>query len=413
MRSAPIGQSVLVRRSTRRALPSLLAAVSFVVWALLLAQSGCRAFQSSSPSLSTGHRIPGSPTSPILAFGPSGKKSTVPTAGNVGNYYGSTVSPLFQSDSAADSSLSLAGRGVRIELLEQFASSLDAARREAMKAAYDVAYRRVPLACSACWSVAKAFASSAWWALPLLLCAVPLYTLAAWQTLPTTPSWWKLVSVDHLWKSPDGPFVVAMFMLSNISYFMAGLYLLRKFPFVKSSTTESETGDNGISSGATTIKSAGRLASLSLLKPSMSSMTAGTPSRYTWLGIWTLLAGAVSTIFHAVQTYGEYSVAEGWCYLDHGIAISAILYFFRTCGMPGKSALALGAAGLVALSLPLKPGYAWLHSTWHLLSAGSAVLWALQGRAVRRARLEEALLARLSAPAADESSPSETSRKRS
>jgi hypothetical protein len=95
------------------------------------------------------------------------------------------------------------------------------------------------------------------------------------------------------------------------------------------------------------------------------------------LGVWILLAGAVSTIFHSVQALGSYVIAESLCYVDHGVAISAFLYYFKTCGFPSKKVWALGIAGLLALVFT-HPFYAVLHSLWHFLSAAAATLWAIE-----------------------------------
>jgi hypothetical protein len=99
----------------------------------------------------------------------------------------------------------------------------------------------------------------------------------------------------------------------------------------------------------------------------------------------------MSTIFHIVQAVGDPLLAEALCYLDHGIAISGGLYFWHICGRPSKTTLAIGSVGIVALCLPLRPGYAWLHSAWHFLSAAAAVAWTQQGKTQRRQVLLQAL----------------------
>ena len=98
------------------------------------------------------------------------------------------------------------------------------------------------------------------------------------------------------------------------------------------------------------------------------------------LGLWILTAGLISTVFHSVQALGSYSVAESLCYIDHGVAISASFYFLDTCGLPSKRVLALGLAGLAALAFTY-PSYAFLHSSWHFLSAAAATKWAIEGHA--------------------------------
>ena len=90
-----------------------------------------------------------------------------------------------------------------------------------------------------------------------------------------------------------------------------------------------------------------------------------------------LSSGLISTVFHTEQALGSYALANSLCYIDHAIAGTATFYFFHTCGLPSKRVWALGVAGLACLAIP-HPAYAWLHSSWHFLSAGAATLWALE-----------------------------------
>jgi hypothetical protein len=168
--------------------------------------------------------------------------------------------------------------------------------------------------------------------------------------------------------------LMSAFLWSNVSYLLAGLYLLRRYPMMKSL-------DSAVL----------RSSRASLLSPFAPLLAKYVPSRGTWLSLWLLLSGFVSTLFHAVQAYGDYAVAEGWCYLDHGVAISATLYFLHYCKAPRRLTWVVGGLGVALLALPL-PGYLFLHSTWHVLSAGAATLWALQPSAQRRARLEKCLV---------------------
>ena len=147
--------------------------------------------------------------------------------------------------------------------------------------------------------------------------------------------------MDHIAASTNGGAVIAGFLLSNMAYFLSGSYLVKRFPPIRKG--------------------------IKIL-----------PTRYTMLGIWVLLAGLVSTIFHSVQALGPYTVAEGLCYIDHGIAISSTFYFWETCGRPSRRVWAFGLAGFVALVLT-HPGYAFLHSSWHFLSAAAATIWGLEG----------------------------------
>lgn len=171
-----------------------------------------------------------------------------------------------------------------------------------------------------------------WWLSPILLCFVPLISQLFFSTLPATPEVWKLVNLPALCQ--NNAYFVAGFLASNLSYLA-------------------------------------------------SAVTLGTSRRFSPAG-WVLAAGLVSSAFHTIQTFGTYSLAEAWCYLDHGVAITAILYFWRTFGLP-SSKLFWGTtfAGLLALVAPTGNNgkiYTVLHSLWHVCSASAAVLWALEHR---------------------------------
>jgi hypothetical protein len=183
-----------------------------------------------------------------------------------------------------------------------------------------------------------------WWSFPLLLCLAPAAFQVFCQTAITTPEFWKMTNMQYILHSPDAAMVIGCFLGSNIAYFLAGAFLLYRFP---------------------------------------------RRSFYPGLGWWTISAGLISTVFHTVQAIGDHTLAEGLCYVDHGIAGAAILYFWKVCGNPPptKTFWSITIAGLAALSLPLNPGYAWLHSTWHFLSAASAIIWAMEGKLRRQQRL--------------------------
>jgi hypothetical protein len=188
-------------------------------------------------------------------------------------------------------------------------------------------------------SIAKQY----WWTFPLALCFAPALMHTICQQPISTPNFWKMVNLQFILKhSPDAKMVVQFFVGSNIAYLGAGSFLLHRFP------------------GGRVLKRG--------------------------LGLWTLSAGLISTIFHTIQAVGDYSVAESLCYIDHGIAGAAVLYFWKTCGAPPMTVKfwSITIAGLAALSLPIHPGYAWLHSTWHFLSAYSAILWAMDGKLKRQ-----------------------------
>ena len=186
-------------------------------------------------------------------------------------------------------------------------------------------------------SVLCTFIASTWWLTPLVLCLVPLYTLCLFQCLPVTPDCWKLVQLQPFGHSVSS---IGGFLLSNVVYFVSGGYLC-----YKSDTTRS-------------------------------------------LGLWTLLAGLVSTIFHSVQVV-DYRLAEALCYFDHGVAITSILYFVKTLGLPGLRTTVLSALGLVLLANPLPDLYLWLHSFWHVCSAGAALTWAMDAARLQRTIVKE------------------------
>jgi hypothetical protein len=264
--------------------------------------------------------------------------------------------------------------------------------------------------------------------MPLSLCLVPLYGRIVWQTTVSSPDWWKTVEMQYIRDSPNATLVIGFFLFSNICYFLSGGYLLalqqqhqqqqhQQQHYVSSVVSESavvvRNNKNKNSSRTTSSRSSmisgwplalvttlllkatvtpasSSLPSSSTRKPhasssSMASMTMTTRCLLLQqpradFAFWILTSGLVSTIFHSVQAMGGYggTLAEALCYIDHGVAGAAVFYFWNICGRPRRHTLHVSAAGLVALALPLRPGYAWLHSLWHLLSATAALLWAFQ-----------------------------------
>lgn len=172
-----------------------------------------------------------------------------------------------------------------------------------------------------------------WWLFPLTLCLVPIYTTLCWQSTPSTPEFWKLVDTRHI-----GFHNMLSFLSSNISYFVSGTWMV-----------------------------------LWMKQPSPQIRT----SHVRKLGLWVLLAGSVSTLYHTVQSLGEYSVAEALCYLDHGIAGTAVLYFWRRCGRPSITTFLLGMVGLALLACPW--WYTLSHSLWHWVSAAVTICWVRDG----------------------------------
>jgi len=178
----------------------------------------------------------------------------------------------------------------------------------------------------------------------MLLALVPPYSAIFKGTYATMPEWWNVFNLDHLAASDNGHWIIASFLGSNIAYAMSGIYLMKRLGFFERSQ-----------SGSLTVR----------------------PSKFSMLGVWVATAGVVSTIYHYVQTLGSFNIANSLCYLDHAVAGSATLYFFDTCGVPSKIASLIGAAALVTLCIATPTSYAWIHSSWHFLSAATATRWAL------------------------------------
>jgi hypothetical protein len=218
------------------------------------------------------------------------------------------------------------------------------------------------------------FARNYWWLAPSFAAFVPLITTFVLGIGDAAmPHWWPVTPMGHILKSPDAALVIGFFLTSNIAYFLSGAFLVRRFPFVRP--------DNAPSPAAITTSNTEGVALLLNMKKQLLA-TRIVPTRQTWLGLFLLWAGLISTIFHTEQALGSYAISNSLCYLDHAVAGTACFYYFHTCGRPSPRVWALGIAGLIALGVPL-PGYAWLHSTWHFLSAAAATLWALESFGTR------------------------------
>lgn len=218
-----------------------------------------------------------------------------------------------------------------------------------------------------CAGAALRLVRNFWWMLPLWsLSLVPLYTVAVFQALPETPHFWKLVSMEQVLTA-----WIAPFLASNASYYVAAAHL-----FFRSA--------------------AGKQQYQLRLQPQLQEQPQPQPQQYSnsngnnkSLALWTLSAGTVSTIFHTVQSLGHYRAAEALCFIDHGVAGTAVLHFWHVCGAPSRRTWALGAAGLACLACPgdLYPA---LHSLWHGLSALTAVVWARDAEAAGQPTAETA-----------------------
>jgi hypothetical protein len=88
------------------------------------------------------------------------------------------------------------------------------------------------------------------------------------------PGWWPLTSMDRIISSPSAQVIVTLFLSSNVFYLASGLYLLCRFGPIRENAKSSLKG-------------------------------------YPLLGGMVLTAGAVSTIFHAYQALGSFSIAQG------------------------------------------------------------------------------------------------------
>ena len=183
-----------------------------------------------------------------------------------------------------------------------------------------------------------------WWCLPMTLALVPPFWALLYRTHPSMPSFWPLVQLDSVLHSQYAAIILGTFLMSNIAYFISGIYLYLRYHLLVPKE------EPNVSFGR----------------------------RDPLLGGAVLTAGTVSTVFHTVQALGPTSIAESLCFIDHGVAISSVLYFFQRCGWPSRRTWLLSVAGLVTLAIH-QVGYAWLHSIWHLLSASAAVVWARDG----------------------------------
>ena len=203
--------------------------------------------------------------------------------------------------------------------------------------------------------------STSWWCFPFMITVYPLFHFLASGKPATSPSFWSMPVLSSLIHSPSAGVVIGGFLLSNISYFLSGLYLLNVIPRLD----------------------------VRLEAPSKRKLTVKTEpgpgfSDNPLLGIMVILCGVCSVFYHTFQTIGPqyHAVAETFFFIDHGFAISTILYFLSLFGVPSRKTMAIGTAGLLMLAaggLRGAEAYAWIHSLWHFFSAGASVSWAHDG----------------------------------
>jgi hypothetical protein len=216
-----------------------------------------------------------------------------------------------------------------------------------------------------------------WYLLPSILCFVPLYTILVWQTTPVTPDVWKLVNMDFVWRAQHAISIIFAFLASNTSFFIAAIYLLQHSDDTNISKSRRIIQNNDTINNNTDQNNIDPIKQQPSSSSSLSSPSIKLPAT---LGYWVLSAGIVSTLFHTVQAIGNYRIAEALCYIDHGIAGTAICHFYYKCGRPSFRTILCGMIGLCTLAFPITliylPLYTFLHSLWHILAAFTAVLWA-------------------------------------
>ena len=189
-----------------------------------------------------------------------------------------------------------------------------------------------------------------WWSLPLFsLAGFPLFSAITTGTYACMPEWWPVVCLKGIFGSSFW-IVVSGFLASNVCYFLSGAYLLNRFKAVTSGQNSSIGSSNN-------------------------------NKRFLRLGLWILLSGLISTMYHSVQALvGVNAFAETLAYVDHGVALSAACYYLDVCGLPSKKVLGIGLTGLVCLAVCYNAEmYAILYSIWHGLSAAAATTWAVEG----------------------------------
>lgn len=252
-----------------------------------------------------------------------------------------STSALFQSDSTVDPLLRGGSAGAAGTLESSSSPSTRFLIPEQILQSRTAIYQFCTSTAKSSWNVLK----RCWWALPMSLAIVPVYSALVCKVWPTMPYWWPLTRMDQLFTSPSWGLIVTVFLSSNLFYFASGAYLLGRFSW-----------NNNRNDDTRNLKG------------------------FPMLGTFIIAAGTVSTIFHYFQALGSFRIAEALCYLDHAVAISAISYFWHRCGRPGLAASLMATAGLATLAIT-KPIviYPYLHSAWHGLSAGAAVFWAHDG----------------------------------
>eukprot|EP00529_Nitzschia_sp_RCC80_P024072 CAMPEP_0113488718 /NCGR_PEP_ID=MMETSP0014_2-20120614/26161_1 /TAXON_ID=2857 /ORGANISM="Nitzschia sp." /LENGTH=447 /DNA_ID=CAMNT_0000382439 /DNA_START=180 /DNA_END=1523 /DNA_ORIENTATION=- /assembly_acc=CAM_ASM_000159 len=256
----------------------------------------------------------------------------------------------------------------------------------------------------------KSYWKEYWWTSPMVLLLVPLYSYIFLQSHASMPSWWSVTNMDHIYhttttaaaataaagsSSPSllsSTFVLlGTFLGSNIAYFISSIYLAIRFGMISLKKNKNDTNDVDFNFDVAQQDRHGQNQHKTNLPVAVHVQWPPVVPNFAFLALWIGTAGVVSTIFHSVQAFnGSRGFAETLCYVDHAVAITAGLYFWKTCGRPTTTVALIGALSLVTLVVT-EPAYELLHSSWHLLSAITATRWALDGYARRIQRRKEQL----------------------
>jgi hypothetical protein len=217
----------------------------------------------------------------------------------------------------------------------------------------------------------------------VLAVAVPLHYAVVHNTFPALPACYPLQRPFHHYESAALGGVVMtklLFLLSNVAYFASGSYLCN----VKIGNTNGNTTGKKRFFRADPSSASPAALDISMSSLELTDDTDGTDSKNDlafskWLGGTVWASGVVSAIYHIFQSIdvSDY-FAETLCFLDHGVAMSSVLYFIKVCGIPRLRTAMMGALSLVALK-PKGAAYAYTHSVWHFLSAAVTISWAHDG----------------------------------
>eukprot|EP00529_Nitzschia_sp_RCC80_P021250 CAMPEP_0113454908 /NCGR_PEP_ID=MMETSP0014_2-20120614/8105_1 /TAXON_ID=2857 /ORGANISM="Nitzschia sp." /LENGTH=416 /DNA_ID=CAMNT_0000346327 /DNA_START=236 /DNA_END=1486 /DNA_ORIENTATION=- /assembly_acc=CAM_ASM_000159 len=303
-----------------------------------------------------------------------------------------------------DTSVTLAQRCH--QLLKTFAEVLPSTTTKPNSFDFSEVSRRTKVVFQQLVATTKSYWKEYWWTSPMVLLLVPLYTYIFLQSHASMPSWWSVTNMDHIHHTTttaaaagggsssllSSTFVLlGTFLGSNIAYFISSIYLAVRFGMIRLKKNKKDTNDVDFDFDMAQHDHKGQNQHKTNLPVAVHVQWPPVVPNFAFLALWIGTAGVVSTIFHSVQAFnGSRGFAETLCYIDHAVAITAGLYFWKTCGRPTTTVALIGAVSLVTLVVT-EPAYALLHSSWHLLSAITATRWALDGYARRIQRHKEQL----------------------